>query len=244
MRHTVTYVIHVSSLQTALQSWVVAGHRRPGQLPLTLISPTCRMMARAKSEYMQQVFSWPLEDRNVRWWWWWWWLEFMRCSKYPWGSRAHGVSILTQMMWLYSFIYSFIHFVSSFLSLFVHSFHLFIPVHWQRFLRRKKNLKNKLVFVLLYTLRHFICSFVHSCCQSVSCVLIHPLTHSCTHSFILLHCCRALETKHVKSRPITVDDLEARPGSPSMLVVADSESGGSPPPQQGIWRFIRLSVCL
>ncbi|KAK7097785.1 centriole and centriolar satellite protein ofd1-like [Littorina saxatilis] len=43
-----------------------------------------------------------------------------------------------------------------------------------------------------------------------------------------------LETKHVKSRPITVDDLEARPGSPSMLVVAESGSAGtsSPPPQQ------------
>ncbi|KAL8607286.1 hypothetical protein ACOMHN_047617 [Nucella lapillus] len=42
-----------------------------------------------------------------------------------------------------------------------------------------------------------------------------------------------LETKHVKSRPITVDDLEARPGSPSMLVVAESESAGSPPQHQG-----------
>ncbi|PVD35044.1 hypothetical protein C0Q70_06325 [Pomacea canaliculata] len=33
-----------------------------------------------------------------------------------------------------------------------------------------------------------------------------------------------LESRHVKSRPITVDDLEARPGSPSMLYVASSES--------------------
>ncbi|XP_076468421.1 centriole and centriolar satellite protein OFD1-like isoform X3 [Babylonia areolata] len=43
---------------------------------------------------------------------------------------------------------------------------------------------------------------------------------------------QAGETKHVKSRPITVDDLEARPGSPSMLVVAESESAGSPPQQE------------
>ncbi|KAK7460735.1 hypothetical protein BaRGS_00038850, partial [Batillaria attramentaria] len=35
------------------------------------------------------------------------------------------------------------------------------------------------------------------------------------------------ETRHVESRPITVGDLEARPGSPSMLFVAGSESGGS-----------------
>ena len=37
-------------------------------------------------------------------------------------------------------------------------------------------------------------------------------------------------TKHVKSRPITVDDLEARPGSPSMLVVAESGGSTSSPP--------------
>lgn len=36
-----------------------------------------------------------------------------------------------------------------------------------------------------------------------------------------------MESRHVGSRPITVGDLEARPGSPSMLFVAGSESGGS-----------------
>ena len=38
----------------------------------------------------------------------------------------------------------------------------------------------------------------------------------------------------MKSRPISVDDLEARPGSPSMLVVAESESAGSPPLSKGV----------
>lgn len=43
---------------------------------------------------------------------------------------------------------------------------------------------------------------------------------------------RNLESRHVKSRPITVDDLEARPGSPSMLYVASSESGTDNPIHQ------------
>lgn len=107
----------------------------------------------------------------------------MRCSKYPLGSCAHGVSILTPMM-IYSFIYSFSHFVSSFLSLFVHSFHLFIPVHWQRFLRNKKFWKiNWCLYCCILSVISFAHLFIHAVSQSAMCSFTHSLTHALTRSF-------------------------------------------------------------